>query len=211
MVPTIDVIYLASKPRKICHFLFLINIFLEAIFFFFSFDDDDRCDNVHFLFLILARPKPSPSTTTVKSRLNSGQNGLSRTRPGVTSTTSVPVSAGKIKSSKNQTTNLLVCADVFGSDSETVPFSSCPSSPSVNRRSRSSSAIPRPQPSTGSIGGIRSLFCRIVVVSYSIINQSKLLLLLLCRLHLHHSFFFIFFPPLSLSSPLFLFHRLSIL
>ena len=93
MVPTIDVIYLASKPRKICHVLSRHQYLQEAIFLFFSFDENDD-GNVR---LFLARPKPSSSTTTVKSRLNSDQNGASRSRPGVTSTGTVPVSAGKEK------------------------------------------------------------------------------------------------------------------
>ena len=93
MVPTIDVIYLASKPRKICHVPSRHRFLQEAIFLFFSFDEDDDDDvNVD---LFLARPKPSSSTTTVKSRLNSDQNSASRSRPGVTGAGTVPVSAGK--------------------------------------------------------------------------------------------------------------------
>lgn len=92
---------------------------------------------------------------------------------------------------------------MFGSDSETSSFSSCSSSPSVNRRVRSSSAIPRPQSSAGSTGGIRSLFLsyhRCLLFDHQSISAAATVVVSSPSA-----------PFLFLHFPLFLFHRLSFL
>jgi hypothetical protein len=88
MVPIADVMFLASKPRKILRF-FLCDKRIDSLFVRFYFYQN----------LFLARPKPSTSTSTVKSRLNSDNGASARSRPGAgipsRNVASTPLSAGK--------------------------------------------------------------------------------------------------------------------
>lgn len=84
MVPITDMMFLASKPRKILPFFFLLLIYYIV-----------REKNIY---LFLARPKPS--TSTVKSRINSDNGTISRSRAGGAippRTNTTPISAGKDK------------------------------------------------------------------------------------------------------------------
>jgi hypothetical protein len=80
MVPITDVMFLASKPRKI--FFFLIEYIIDLIYYKIK--------------LFLARPKPL--TSTVKSRINSDNGTISRSRPGAgipARIATAPASTGK--------------------------------------------------------------------------------------------------------------------
>ncbi len=84
MVPITDVMFLASKPRKIFFFRSYF-VLIEYIIYFLYYKN-----------LFLARPKPS--TSTVKSRLNSDNGTVTRSRPAAaipSRTAAPPVSAGK--------------------------------------------------------------------------------------------------------------------
>ena len=94
MVPITDVMFLATKPRKI--FLVFLSLSFNQIALF-IIQYIYVCVYVSIKNLFLARPKPSTSSA-IKPRLNNDISASSRSRPAtgiLARNIPIPVSAGK--------------------------------------------------------------------------------------------------------------------